>query len=343
MKIKVGIIGCGSIAKYRHIPEIASNPDAEVVAVCDIVKERAEKMGEEYGARVYTDYRELIALTELDAVCVCATNVLHAKMTIEALQAGKHVLCEKPMATTLEDARKMIEASEQSGKYLMIGHNQRLTPTHKKAREIIESGRLGRVLTFKTVFGHQGCDFWAADKLETWFFKKEHAGFGSSADLGIHKADLIRWLLGENIVEVSAFADVRGKRNSRGELISVDDNAVCLLRSESGVIGTLVSSWTYAREENSTVIYFEKGLMKIYDDPQYDLVIYLQDGTSESYKISAIQTNTNQSKSGVSDQFIESILNGRKPNISGEEGYEALKIILGCLQSSEEKRVIKIS
>lgn len=342
MKIKVGIIGCGSIATFRHLPELASNSDAEIVAVCDIVKERAEKKGKEYGANIYTDYKELLAQPEIDAVCICATNVLHAQMTEDALRAGKHVLCEKPMATTAEDAYKMIKAAKETGKYLMIGHNQRLTPTHKRVKEIIQSGRLGRVLSFKTVFGHQGCDYWAVDKGDTWFFKKEYAGFGSSADLGIHKADLIRWLLGENIVEVSAFADVRGKRNSKGELIDVDDNAVCLLKSESGVIGTLVSSWTYAKEDNSTVIYFEKGLLKIYEDPKYDLVIHLQDGTSEFYNIAAIQTNTNQNTSGVSELFIKSIVTGQKPEISGEEGLEALKIILACLKSAEEKRVIRI-
>lgn len=343
MKIKVGVIGCGSIALHRHIPEFAANPDAELIAICDNVKKRVEKKAQEMGAKAFTDYKELISLKELDAVCVCTTNVLHAQMTVEALKAGKHVLCEKPMATTLEDASQMIKTAEETGKYLMIGHNQRLTPTHKKAKEIIQSNRLGRILTFRTVFGHQGCEFWAADKQETWFFKKEHSSFGSSADLGIHKADLIRWLLGENIVEVSAFAEVRDKKNQKGELISVDDNAVCLLKSESGVIGTLVSSWTYAKEENSTTIYFEKGLMRIYEDPQYDLVIQLQDGTSEFYKIASIQTNTSQSKSGVADAFVESILNGQKPAISGEEGYEALKIILGCLQSAQEKRTVRIN
>ncbi|WP_140421068.1 Gfo/Idh/MocA family protein, partial [Bacillus cereus] len=121
--LKVGIIGCGSIAQHRHLPEYEANPYVQIVAVCDSNKKRAKKIANNYGVNMYTDYNELINCEELDAVSVCTPNHLHASISIAALQAGIHVLCEKPMATSKADAEMMIGAAEKSGKKLMIGHN----------------------------------------------------------------------------------------------------------------------------------------------------------------------------------------------------------------------------
>src|SRR5690625_4054788 len=139
-KLKVGVIGCGSIAKFRHLPEYAANKDVEIVAVCDIVKERAEDAAETYDAKAYTDYKELIADDAIDVISVCLPNNLHAPVSIDSLNAGKHVLCEKPMATSREEAEQMIEAAEKNGKKLMIAHNQRFVSSHEKAKAMIESG-----------------------------------------------------------------------------------------------------------------------------------------------------------------------------------------------------------
>lgn len=343
MAIRVGVIGCGSIARHRHLPELSGNPAAQVVAVCDINKETVNEMAARYHVKAFTDYKEVIHSGDVDAVLVLATNVTHAAMTIEALQAGKHVLCEKPLALSVEEGERMIQAAKEAGKCLMIGHNQRLVPTHIRAKEIIQSGKLGKILSFRTVFGHRGCEYWAVEKEATWFFDKKFAGLGSSADLGIHKADLMRWLLGEEFVEVSAFAETLSKRALSGERISVDDNMVAILKSESGIIGSLVSSWTYAIEENSTIIYGEKGIMQIFLNPQYDLVIEMLDGPAEYYKISGMQTNENQTDSGVSRQFIDCIAHNREPDISAEEGLAALKIILACHQSARTGAHVRLS
>ncbi|MBG0771957.1 MAG: Gfo/Idh/MocA family oxidoreductase, partial [Anaerolineaceae bacterium] len=172
MTLKIGIIGAGTVVRVRHLPETQSCPDAEVGAICDVVEARAKEMGEQYHCKAYTDYRDLVRDPDLDAVIVAATNTTHAEMSIAALKAGKHVMCEKPMATTLEDARAMIAAARESGKQLMIAHNQRLEPANVKAREILQSGRLGNVLTFTSVFGHPGSEDWAIDGAKTWFYKK---------------------------------------------------------------------------------------------------------------------------------------------------------------------------
>lgn len=344
MTVKFGIIGCGSICRYRHAPELADNKQAEIVAFCDIVPERAEAMVELYGGKAYTDYKEVIANPDVDAIVVCTPNYLHGPITIEALKAGKHVLCEKPMATSAEEAENMIKAAKESGKFLMIGHNQRLMPPHVKAKEILDSGKLGKVLTFRTAFGHAGPEGWCVDKsLKTWFFQKDKAFVGAMGDLGVHKADLIRWLLGEEITEVGAFVETLDKRYENGELINVDDNATCILRSESGIIGNLIASWTYrGGEDNGTILYCENGVMKIGYDPNFQVTIEYRDGTQEFYNVGAIATNEKQVSSGVSELFVDCIVNNRAPEISGEEGYAALKIVLACLKSAETRQIVKV-
>ena len=139
-KLKVAVIGCGSIAKHRHLPEYANNKDVEIIAVCDIVEERVKEFADLYEAAAYTSYEELLANPSIEAVSVCTPNYLHAPISIAALQAGKHVLCEKPMATSRLDAENMIKAAKENNKKLMIAHNQRFVPSHQKARQLIENG-----------------------------------------------------------------------------------------------------------------------------------------------------------------------------------------------------------
>ena len=141
----------------------------------------------------------------LDAVSICTANTTHADIAIKALSAGLDVLCEKPMATTLSDVLRMEEAAAKSGRILMIGQNQRLNATHRKARELIRRGDIGKVLSFRTVFGHGGPETWSIDPGKgTWFFDRSKAAMGAMADLGIHKTDLIGFLLDDTVKRVSA-------------------------------------------------------------------------------------------------------------------------------------------
>ena len=210
----------------------------------------------------------------------------HAKMTIAALESGKHVLCEKPMATSLKDAEKMNEAASKSGKILMIGHNQRFVPSHQKAKQIIESGEVGKIYSFRTAFGHSGPESWSIDGENSWFFKKDQAVIGAMGDLGVHKADLLRYVLGEEFVEVAAFVETSAKQYA-----DVDDGAACILRTGSGIIGTLTASWSYVKEDNATVIYAEKAVLRLEDDPKYSLIIHHTNGNTETFELGGIQTN----------------------------------------------------
>jgi UDP-N-acetylglucosamine 3-dehydrogenase len=337
-KIKVAVIGCGSISKHRHIPEYASNSNVELVAFVDPIIERAEHYAQLHGGKAYSNYVEMLQAEKVDAVSVCTPNYLHAEISIAAANAGAHVLVEKPMATTAAESEAMIEAAKKNGVFLMVGHNQRLMPPHVKAKEILESGKLGKVLTFRTSFGHPGPEGWSVDGRESWFFRKEEAIMGAMGDLGVHKSDLIRWLLADEVAQVAAFVGTLHKEGT-----DVDDNATCLLRMKSGATGSLVASWTYYKgQDNSTVLWCENGVIKIDTDPNDQVIVELRDGTVERYKVGQVATNEKQTSSGVIDEFVTSILNNQAPRISGEEGYRALKVILAAFESEATGKIINL-
>ena len=194
---KVGIIGCGKIAQIRHIPEYAANPEVELAGFYDINTERTKELAEKYNGTAYSSYQELLEDETIDAVSICSANQTHATITIDALRAGKHVLCEKPMAITLEECEEMVQAARETGKFLMIGHNQRLAKAHAKAKELLNEGIIGDIISFRTTFGHSGPETWSIDPgKNVWFFDKKLARLGAMGDLGIHKTDLIQFLTG---------------------------------------------------------------------------------------------------------------------------------------------------
>ncbi|GFZ95428.1 dehydrogenase [Paenibacillus marchantiophytorum] len=337
-KIKVAVVGCGAISKHRHIPEYAWNSNVELVAFVDPIIERAEHYAAQHGGKAYSSYVEMLKQEKVDAVSVCTPNFLHAEVAIAAANAGAHVLVEKPMASTAEEAEAMIAAAKSNGVFLMVGHNQRLMPPHVKAKEILESGKLGKVLTFRTSFGHPGPEGWSVDGRESWFFRKEEAIMGAMGDLGVHKSDLIRWLLADEVAQVAAFVGTLHKEGT-----DVDDNATCLLRMKSGATGSLVASWTYYKgQDNSTVLWCENGVIKIDTDPNDQVIVELRDGTVERYKLGQIATNEKQTHSGVIDEFVTSIVQGKAPRISGEEGLRALKVILAAFESEATGKVISL-
>jgi predicted dehydrogenase len=337
-KVRVAVIGCGSISKHRHIPEYADNNNVELVAFVDPVIERAEEYAAKHGGKAFADYETMLAEIKPDAVSVCTPNYLHAPMSIAAANAGAHVLVEKPMAVTDEEAAAMNEAAAKNGVKLMVGHNQRLMPPHVKAKQILDSGVLGKVLTFRTSFGHPGPDGWSIDGAGSWFFRKQEAIMGAMGDLGVHKSDLIRYLLNDEVSEVAAFIATIDKPGD------VDDNANVIVRMQSGAIGSLVASWTYYKgEDNSTVLWCEKGVMKIGTHPEDQVIVELRNGSIDKHKVGEISTNTKQLSSGIVDAFIDSIVNDTVPAISGEEGRKSLKVILSAFESQATGQFIKVN
>lgn len=336
--IKIGIIGCGKITEVRHAPEYHENPNCEIAAFFDVVPEKAEALAKIYGGKVYTSVEELLK-SDVDAVSVCVANRFHAEISIQALKAGKHVLCEKPMATTPEDCEAMVATAREMGKYLMIGQNQRLAKAHVKAKELLDSGEMGEILAFETHFIHPGPEGWTGSA-NSWFFDKRTAQFGAMADLGVHKTDLLYYLTGRKIVKTSAVITTVDKRYPDGRLIDVDDNAFAIYTLENGVVGTMHVGWTnYGAENNSTKLYCKNGVIRLYDDPNYSLIVEKPDGTVVPYELDKLTSNKEQTTggrttTGVIDAFIDCIVDGHEPAISGESAMHAMKVIFANQASS---------
>lgn len=342
--INVGIIGCGKIAQIRHVPEYLANKDAEIAAWYDVNSERAKELAERFGGKAYESVEALLAVPRIDAVSICAANMAHASLAIQALREGKHVLCEKPMATTPGDCESMVREARAAEKKLMIDQNQRLLRTHQKARELLLRGLIGKVITFRTTFGHGGPETWSIDPgKNTWFFDRKKSAMGALADLGVHKTDLIQYLLDTRITETTARIDTLHKRDATGNLIGVDDNAICIYRMENGTLGTMTASWTYyGEEDNSTVLYGEKGIMHIFDDPKFSIRVILKNGEEINYQLDKIQTNDNQTSTGIIDAFIDCIKNDTEPMISGENVLEAMKAVFGSIESAKSGTTVQI-
>lgn len=342
--IRVGILGCGKIAQVRHIPEYLANPDAEIRGFYDIDPGRAQEMAAKFGGKAYETPEALLADPEIDAVSICAINHAHAALSIQALKAGKHVLCEKPMATTPEDCEEMVRVANETGKFLMIGQNQRLAKAHVVARELLQQGLIGKVVTFRTAFGHGGPETWSVDPgKNTWFFDKKRAAMGAMADLGVHKTDLIQFLLDQRVVRTTARLATLDKCGADGQLIGVDDNAFCVYEMSGGVMGTMTASWTYyGAEDNSTILYGTKGIMRIYDDPAHSITVKLLSGEEKVYDVEQIQTNDNQTASGVIDLWVDCLKNNRAPEISGQSAITAMRAVFASIESSETGRTVEI-
>lgn len=344
--LNIGIIGCGKITEVRHAPEYYENPDCLITAFYDVVTEKARKLAAQYGGKSYDSIKGLLS-SDVDAVSVCVSNIYHAGISIKALKASKHVLCEKPMATTLEECEAMIKAASESGKYLMIGQNQRLAKAHIRAKELLESGELGNLITFQTKFCHPGPEGWTGQK-DSWFFDKHLAKFGVMADLGVHKTDLIYFLTGQKIVRTSAVISTLDKKFSDGTSIEVDDNAFCIYTLESGATGTLHVSWTnYGTEDNSTKLYCTKGVIRIYDDPEYSLIVEKKNGDIIPYELDMLTSNKEQTSgrrtsTGVIDTFVKSIISNTPPAISGTSAMHAMKVIFANALSSSMKATVNV-
>ncbi|MCL2202419.1 MAG: Gfo/Idh/MocA family oxidoreductase [Defluviitaleaceae bacterium] len=250
-KLKAGIIGCGGIANGKHMPYLAKTGRAEMVAFCDIVKERATKAAKEYGtpgAKVYTDYKKLLKDTALDMVYVLTPNKSHSVITIDALESGKHVMCEKPMAKTAKEARAMVAAAKRTGKVLTIGYQTRFAAASQNIKASVERGDLGEIYFAK---GHA----LRRRAVPTWgvFLNEEEQGGGPLIDIGTHALDLTLWLM-NNYAPKSVMGNTYKKLNGNGvcgnafgpwnpKEFTVEDSAFGFITMQNGATIILESSW----------------------------------------------------------------------------------------------------
>jgi len=340
-KLRVGMIGCGQIAKHVHVPDYAYCPQAELVALCDLIPAKAKALADRWApnAKVYTDYTRMLKEAKLDAVTIAIPNYLHAPATIAALKAGCHVNVEKPMACSSAEARKMVDTAKRCRKLLNVNQSQRRFPPHVKAKEILDSGIMGKILHVTAMFGHAGPEYWSPTG--KWFFKKKQARFGAMADLGVHKADLVRYLTGKEVAEVSAFFERLEKKNT-----DVEDNFVSCLKFTDGTVGTLCASWTVkGMEANYLLLHCTNGTLRVCELPDKPLVANLVRPECEIvFPVPPAATNYDESWGlDVSGAFVRAILGIEKPYCPGEEGKKSLEVILAAEKAALTRRTVKLN
>jgi len=235
-EISVGIIGAGYIAQQNHIPAYLMNPRTRIVGVADPDEAKLEEVKKRFGVqKLFPDYTQLLE-ESLDAVSICVPTKLHSKITVESASRGVHVLCEKPIALTLNEATEMITACEKNDVKLMIGFNYRFIKTHQEARKMIANGRIGKPYFIHAQFASLG-PYKSLEKMRNSFYFDPKSGGGVMFDSGSHLFDLLRWYFGE--VEM-----VQASKGTYVETVPVDDVACVSLKFKNGRVGCLTCMWT---------------------------------------------------------------------------------------------------
>ena len=323
--INFAIVGCGRIAQ-RHAEHISKR--GKLIAVCDVVAEKANAMAESYGAIAYTDYAEMLKNeTTIDVVAVCSPNGLHSIHSIEALKAGYHVLCEKPMGLTVQECGDMIQAAERSNKRLFAIKQNRYNPPVAAVKEAIDSGKLGKVISIQlSCFWNRNTDYYA----NSWKGTKDLDG-GTLFTQFSHFVDLLYWLIGD----VDEVAAMMGNFAHQG-IIEFEDTGVVILKFTNGAIGTInytVNSFQ-KNMEGSLTIFGEKGTVKI--GGQY--LNELEYQNIEDYKIENLPEGNKANNYGnytgsmsnhdkVYDNLIEVLTHNAAITTSSYEGMKTVEII----------------
>lgn len=250
-KVRVGIIGCGGIANGKHMPNLAKNKDVEMVAFCDIIEDKANLAAAKFGiadAKVYTDYKKLLKDESIEVIHVCTPNRSHSFITVAALEAGKHVMCEKPMAKTYAEAKKMYDASVRTGKKLTIGYQQRWRGDSLYLKQACEKGELGDIYYARSVALRRRA-------VPTWgvFLNEYEQGGGPLIDIGTHALDLTLWMMNNykpKMVVGTSFKKLGKQKESANawgdwdpEKFTVEDSAFGFIVMENGATIVLESSW----------------------------------------------------------------------------------------------------
>ncbi len=255
-KWKIGVIGGGSIARHCHIPGYAADADCELTAIADPEVKSWEAVREKWKfQREYASWQEMFANEKLDLVSVCAPNIFHADAAIAAMESGADVILEKPIATTVKDAERIIECQKRTQKRVAVGFSHRFNPLERAAREALLSGAIGKPYMIRVRFAHTGP--WPGWASTEWFYNPELAGGGAVLDMGIHAFDLVPYLLGEKIRKVTGFSGALRKP------IEVDDNMVCALKIGDACFGYIECGWTSPAGFNGVEIFGDNGSLVV--------------------------------------------------------------------------------
>lgn len=367
-KLQAAVVGCGGIANQKHLPALKSQADkCDIAAFCDIKIERAQKAAKEYGAedaKVYEDYMELLQNPEIDVVHVCTPNVAHCPITVAAFEAGKHVLCEKPMAATTEDAEKMMAAWRKSGKKFTIGYQNRFRTDAQALKRACDEGKLGEVYFAKAhALRRRAVPTWGV------FPDKSQQGGGPLIDIGTHALDITLWCM-DNYKPVTVTGSVFEKLghlpeategNMFGpwdpETYEVEDSAFGYVKMENGATIFLESAWALnikdSREAATTLCGTKAGAEMIGGMSQegYDLVfnettggILTEEHISDTGAIAFFEGNGGGSPEVKEcKQWLEAILEDKEPLVKPEQAFVVTQILDTIYKSAKEGREIRLN
>ena len=349
-KIKAGIIGCGGIATLKHLPSMRETGLVEIIGFCDLIESRAQDSKNKYGAdgaRVYTDYKDLLKDKEISVVYVCTANLTHSLITVDALRAGKHVMCEKPMAINAQDAKKMLDASKETGKVLTIGYQYRYGPEYLYVKNFAQNGGLGDIYFARALaLRRRGVPNWGV------FLDKEQQGGGPLIDIGTHALDMTLWTM-DNYRPKYAVGTVYHKLNKDTEQgnifgdwdpaeFTVEDSAFGFVVMENGATIILESSWAlndrHTKEAAFTMsgtkagVDFFDGLHinSILNGNQTDTKVDLDNGGGITFTVEGLKDKPEVMEQKI---FLNAVLGKGELTVLPEQAY-IVTLILDAIYES---------
>jgi UDP-N-acetylglucosamine 3-dehydrogenase len=343
--IGVGLIGTGTIAQ-RHVDALVDYPGGHAVAVFDVIPERARATAERYRVpNVCGSLEELLARKDVDAVIVCTPPFAHAAPTIAALDAGKHVLCEKPFALDPAEAERMVNTAERVGRFLACASGRHRCPAGpRRAHDLIKAGELGEVYSVRsTRFRFRGRPGHHILSESHWFLDSQRAGGGVMMDLAVYQVDLVLWLLGSPRVAsvLSTIKRIEDEPPPPGIRQDVEDHVTIMLATEDGACGIVESSWvTNAPDTLTTLILGTKAGLTL------DPLTLTSSAGGRRYRQERVLDGPDADYSGfgnITQQFVDAIAAGREPWTPGRDALEVTRVISAAYQSAASRRPVALA
>jgi len=331
----MGVIGCGGVAHGAHLPNIIRNPRARLVAVADIDLDRARSTAEQYGGTAYGDYQELLANPDVEAVCVTTWAAAHAEPVIAAAQAGKHILCEKPIAISLAEADAMVEAADRAGVKFTMGYQHRFGAATPLVKQILDDGLIGDVM------GLNVAGVGPSAHGAPWFLKRELSGGGVLMDWGIYTAFSLNWWLGPVERVFATTAIFRKDVMVRGELLTdldVEDTVAAHLTFRSGAMGSWYSAWAVKAGHSTTSIDGTEGSILMNKGEGVNLFTTRLDDPEHLRgwrNVPATEPPLMTLHYRKIAHLIDAVLDDTPLLMTGADGRDALELVLAIYQSAE--------
>lgn len=324
--MKVGIMSFAHMHAASYAEGLKKLPNVELVAIFDDNAERGKEVADQFKTTHYAD-QEVFLAQEMDAVVICSENNRHKEMVLNAAKAKKHILCEKPLATNVADAKEMIQVCEDEGVTLQTAYPVRFSSPIRELKEMIDAGDLGEIVAFRTTNRGQNPG--------DWFIDKEKSGGGAVLDHTVHMVDIMRWYLGEEITEVEAIVD------SYFHNIDIDDAGIINFEFENGVIASHDASWSrfteYPTWGDATIEVIGTKKTVTADCFGENFRVYGQGSKSLEF----VPFGRDMDLGLVAD-FIDCIETGREPSITGLDGLKSLEVSLAAYESHDKKKKIKL-